>query len=236
MAIAISASSLERSTQPYRALPGHRIDQYGLLAAAGAPLPRPEGAVFGHHRAVLHVTAEVLLAGLDQIRRAPADGGRVEMIVRRPAQDEREVLSECVLDRVEGLVGDNWHIRPSSRTADRSPHPDKQLTLMNARCAALVAGAPEQWPLAGDQLYIDLDLGTDNLPPGTRLACGSAVIEITDQPHRGCAKFAQRFGGDALRFVNSAEGRKLNLRGVNARVVVSGRVCVGDVARKVGAE
>jgi MOSC domain-containing protein YiiM len=184
---------------------------------------------------MLYVTTEALLAGLDEIRRAPADGGRVAMIVRRPGQDEREVLSGGLLDRVQGLVGDNWHIRPSARTGDGSPHPDRQLTLMNARSAALVAGDPGRWPLAGDQLYIDLDLGVDNLPPGTRLELGSAVIEITDQPHRGCAKFAQRFGRDALRFVNSPEGCKLNLRGVNARVVVSGRISVGDVARKTGA-
>jgi hypothetical protein len=182
---------------------------------------------------VTHLTTDALHAGLDEIRRAPADDGRVELIVRRPAVDEREVLREGLLDPTEGLVGDTWRSRGSSRTADGTAHPDMQLNVMNVRAAALVAVDPERRPLAGDQLYLDLDVSTRNLPPGTRLELGSAVIEITDQPHRGCAKFAARFGGDALRFVNSAVGRELNLRGVNAKVLVAGRVNVGDTVRKV---
>ena len=175
-----------------------------------------------------HPTAATLEAGLDGIRRSPSDHGRVHLIVRRPAENAREVLPEAALDRDEGLVGDTWRVRPSNLTPDRSPHPDMQLTLMNARVAALVAGGDERRQLAGDQLYVDLDLSEANLPPGTRLALGSAVIEISDKPHRGCQKFADRFGQEALRFVNSAEGRALRLRGVNARVVVTGTVRLGD--------
>jgi hypothetical protein len=180
-----------------------------------------------------HRSFDALLAGLDVVRRAPADDGRLELIVRRPAVDVREVLSEGVLDLTEGLVGDTWRIRGSSRTHDGSAHPEMQLNVMNARAAALLAVDPERRPLAGDQLYLDLDLSGENLPPGTCLEMGSAVIEITNQPHTGCAKFAQRFGREALRFVNSPVGRQLNLRGVNARVVVAGPVEVGDVVRKV---
>jgi hypothetical protein len=179
-----------------------------------------------------HPTAAALAAGLDDIRRSPRDQGRVDLIVRRPAVDAREVLAEARLDRARGLVGDTWPARPSGMTRDRSPHPDLQLTLMNGRVAALVAGEEERRPLAGDQLYVDLDLSEANLPPGTRLAVGSAVIEISDKPHRGCAKFADRFGQEALRFVNSPVGRELRLRGVNARIVVSGSVRVGDAIRK----
>ncbi len=146
---------------------------------------------------------------------------------------EREVLAEAELDLAEGLVGDMWRTRPSSKTDDGSAHPDMQVTMMNARCAALVAVEPERRALAGDQLYVDLDLSGENLPPGTRLALGSAVIEVTQIPHTGFAKFGQQFGRDALRFVNSPAGRDLNLRGVNARVVVPGTVKVGDVVRKV---
>jgi MOSC domain-containing protein YiiM len=123
-----------------------------------------------------------------------------------------------VLDHHDGLVGDTWRSRGSSRTEDGSSHPDMQLNIMNARAAQLVAGQEARWALAGDQLYVDLDLSEANLPPGTRLELGSAVIEITEQPHRGCAKFAERFGRDALRFVNSDTGRELRLRGVNAKV------------------
>ncbi len=176
---------------------------------------------------------DALVAGLEEVRRAPADDGCVELIVRRPAVDDREVLREGLLDPAEGLVGDTWRVRGSSRTADGAAHPEKQLTVMNARAASLVAADPDRRPLAGDQLYLDLDVSVTNLPPGTRLEIGSAVIEITDQPHRGCAKFAARFGRDALRFVNSEVGRELNLRGVNTKVIVGGWVRVGDPVRKV---
>lgn len=169
-----------------------------------------------------------LEAGLEEIRRSPADAGRVELIVRRPRTDEREVLDEAQLDPAEGLVGDHWRARGSRATEDGSAHPDMQLTLMNARSIALIAQERERWPLAGDQLYVDLDLSEANLPPGTRLAVGSAVIEITAEPHRGCGKFVKRFGVDALRFLNSAPGRELNLRGIYAKVVTAGTVRTGD--------
>ena len=125
-----------------------------------------------------------------------------------------------------GLVGDSWSTRG---TRD----PDRQLTLINARAAALVAVDRERWPLAGDQLYVDLDLSTENLPPGTRLAVGLALIEVTDQLHTGCAKFTARFGRDAIRFVNTGAGRELRLRGMYAKVVEGGVVRPGDAIRKL---
>ena len=179
-----------------------------------------------------HPTAAALGDGLDDIRRSPADHGRVDLIVRRPAENAREVLAEARLDRAQGLVGDTWRARPSNLTPDRSPHPDLQLTLMNSRVAALVAGGDERRQLAGDQMYVDLDLSRANLPPGTRLVLGSAVIEISDKPHRGCRKFAERFGQEALAFVNSPVGRELRLRGVNARIVATGTIHVGDAIHR----
>jgi MOSC domain-containing protein YiiM len=173
-----------------------------------------------------------LESGLDDVRRAPKDDGRVELIVRRPGVNEREVLDEARLDEASGLDGDTWLARGSSSTPDGAANPLTQLTLMNARAAALLAGPTERWPLAGDQLFVDLDLSTENLPPGTRLAVGEAVIEVTEKPHTGCAKFAARFGKDAVRFVNSTEGRALNLRGINARVVTGGAIRRGDSIRK----
>lgn len=155
------------------------------------------------------------------------------MIVRRPVVSEREVLEEGQLDPDQGLVGDTWRTRPSSRTPDRSPHPDMQLNIMNARVIDLLAQERARWPLAGDQLYIDLDLSDANLPPGTRLAIGSAVIEVTAQPHTGCKKFVERFGLDAVNFVNSPLGKSLHLRGVNARVVRPGTIRAGDLVRKL---
>jgi MOSC domain-containing protein YiiM len=174
-----------------------------------------------------------LEASLDHIRDAPADGGTVELIARRPAVAEREVLTEARLDVREGLEGDTWRRRGSSRTPDGGPDVDAQLTLMNARAAAAIAGERERWPLAGDQIYVDLDLSLANLPPGSLVQIGTAVIEFSAPPHTGCAKFSARFGVDALRFVNSPTGRELRLRGANCRVVVGGTVRAGDAIRKL---
>ena len=170
-----------------------------------------------------------LEAGLDEIRRAPKDQGVLRLIVRRPQVNAREITDEGQLDLAMGLVGDSWGTRGSSRSRSS----DMQLNIMNARAIALVAQSTDRWALAGDQLYIDLDLSADNLPAGTRLAVGSAVIEVTEQPHTGCGKFAARFGTDAMKFVNSPEGRQLRLRGVNAKVVLPGVIRVGDIARKL---
>ena len=184
----------------------------------------------------MFATGDELLAGLAEVRRAPRSGGRLELIVRRPAVGEREILDAGVLDPGVGLVGDGWLGRGSGRTADGSAHPDMQLTIMNARAAALIAGPRARWALAGDQLYVDLDLSEAGIGAGARLAIGSAVIEITDQPHRGCAKFAARFGREALRCVNSPLGVSLRLRGVNARVVQGGPIRTGDTVARLGSD
>ena len=157
----------------------------------------------------------------------------MEMIVRRPQVDERESLEIGELSREEGLVGDNWRTRGSQMTEDGRSHPDMQLNLMNARVIDLVSGDRSHWALAGDQLFVDLDLSPENLPPGSQLGLGDAVIEVTDVPHLGCSKFAARFGADAAVFVNSRRGKRLNLRGINARVVQGGSIRVGDTVRKL---
>jgi hypothetical protein len=168
-------------------------------------------------------------AGLDEVRRSPRARGRLELVVRRPALNEREVLDAGELDRDVGLVGDSWNQRSNKRTTDGSPHPDMQLNVINARFARLIAGSStERWAQAGDQLYVDLDLSEEALPAGSRLAIGTAVIEVTDQPHTGCVKFADRFGRDAHAMVWSPQGRALRLRGLNAKVVVAGRIRPGD--------
>lgn len=175
----------------------------------------------------MHVDISTLEAGLAEVRRSPRDDGPVKLIVRRPATDERETPTEANLDLTAGLVGDKW--------ADESADPERQVTVINSRAIALVAGTPERWKLAGDQLYIDLDLSTENLPPGTRLEIGSAILEVTPAPHRGCKAFAARFGLDALRFVNSETGYALKLRGINTRVIRAGTIRVGDTVRKATA-
>lgn len=181
----------------------------------------------------MQLQAKELEAGLDHILASPKDAGTVELIVRRPRNGEREVLEQAQLDTTQGLIGDNWKIRGSRMTTDKSAHPDMQINIMNARAIALVAHSKDRWPLAGDQLYIDMDLSTENVPPGARLSMGSAIIEVTAIPHNGCRKFAQRFGTDATVFVNSGVGKRLHLRGINAKVVGSGTVHVGDVVRKI---
>jgi MOSC domain-containing protein YiiM len=179
-----------------------------------------------------HLTMEELHAGLDEIRSAPKDEGVLELIVRRPRPGERETLEEGALDVHEGLVGDNWKDRKSTRSADGLAHPDMQVNIMSSRVIALISQDKARWHLAGDQLFVDLDLSAGNLPPGTHLRLGSAVLEVTDQPHTGCSKFVERFGLDAMKFVNSELGRQLQLRGINARVVQAGAIHTGDVVRK----
>lgn len=181
---------------------------------------------------VKHLSLTELEAGLETIRQSPQDAGVVKLIVRRPQSEQREILTEGRLDLTGGLVGDNWQARGSRGTPDGSANPEMQLNLMNARVIALLAPEPERWALAGDQLFVDLDLSERNVPPGTRLAIGSAVIEVTAPPHTGCQKFSARFGVDAMKFVNSPEGKALHLRGINARVVQPGVVRTGDEVKK----
>jgi hypothetical protein len=180
-----------------------------------------------------HLTMAALMAGLDEICQSPLEEGLLTLIVRRPQIGEREILGVAELDLIEGLVGDNWRTRGSSRTPDGSPHNDMQLNLMNSRVIALVAKAKERWPLAGDELFLDMDLSAGNLPPGTQLALGSAVIEVTNEPHSGCQKFVSRFGLNAMKFVNSPVGKQLHLRGINAKVVQAGVIRIGDVVKKI---
>ncbi|HWC70727.1 MAG TPA: MOSC domain-containing protein [Actinomycetota bacterium] len=158
--------------------------------------------------------------GLEHVLGSPHDEGKLEMIARRPVEDEREVLTEASIEPGAGLVGDSWRARGDS--------PEAEVTVMNARCIALLSGSVDRWALAGDQLYVDLELGEENLPPGARLRIGEAMLEVSRRPHRGCSKFSARFGPEALAFVNSEQGRAHRLRGLNARVVQGGTVRVGD--------
>jgi hypothetical protein len=180
----------------------------------------------------MELDAEDLERALEHVGASPTRDGTLELIVRRPRVDEREVLDEGFLDLHEGLVGDSWSTRGSAMTSDGNADPAAQLNVMNARAAALIAGPVERWALAGDQLFVDLDLSAATMPAGTRLGIGEAVIEITAKPHLGCAKFSARFGLEALRLVNSPTGVALNLRGRNARVVTPGAIRVGDAVTR----
>jgi MOSC domain-containing protein YiiM len=179
-----------------------------------------------------HQTLSELESQVDEVRASPRDSGTLELIARRPAPAEREVLEEGMLDAVEGLVGDRWLESTRGATGKRAD-PDRQLTVMNSRAAALFAGPRERWALCGDQLYVDLDLSPANLPPGSRLAIGETVVEVTPPPHTGCAKFIRRFGIDAQKLTKSPSGRELNLRGINARVITPGAVRRGDAVTKL---
>ncbi len=183
---------------------------------------------------VEHLTLEQLEAGLDHIRQSPKDVGVLKLISRRPNTDEREVVDEAQLDPAHGLMGDNWKARGSRSAADGMANPEMQLNVMNARVIGLIAPDKTRWALAGDQLFVDFDLSEANVPPGTRLAIGSAVIEVTAPPHLGCKKFSARFGPDAVKFVNSPEGKQLHLRGVNAKVIQAGAIRAGDDVGKIG--
>ncbi len=170
-------------------------------------------------------------ASLDEIRRAPQQAGRVELVARRPRAGEREVVAHAVLDVELGLVGDSWSKRPHRKLG--RPHPEGQITLMGARAIAAIMPDRADWAGAGDQLFVDLDLSPANVPPGTRLAVGTAVLEVTAEPHLGCVKFTKRYGSAATKWVNTPTGKQLNLRGINAKVVVAGEVRPGDAIRKL---
>lgn len=178
----------------------------------------------------MHRTTTELEGHVASILEAPKDAGPIEMIVRRPAEGDREVVESAVLTTAEGLLGDNWVERVDE---NGDPYFPAQLTLMNARVADAVAVTRERWPLAGDQVYVDMDISHDNLPPGARIRLGDAIVEISDVPHTGCNKFSGRFGAEALRFANVGVGRDNRFRGVNAFVVEGGSFSVGDKVTKV---
>lgn len=180
-----------------------------------------------------HLSEPALLSGLPEIEDSPKDLGRLEMIVIRPRDKERIVLDESEVSLGLGVHGDMWARGRRKSGVDAVPNPDVQITLMNSRCIALLARDRSRWPLAGDQLYVDLDLSGENLPVGQRLAIGTAILEITAVPHTGCAFFAERFGRDALEFVNSPTGRRLHLRGIYARVVQDGHIKTGQLVAKI---
>ncbi len=182
---------------------------------------------------IKHLSSADLEAGLDEIRNSPKDHGVLDLIVSRPEEDAREVMQLADLHVEVGLVGDTWQNRPSARSGDGKAHPDMQITMMNSRVAALVAQSQDRWPLAGDQLFVDLDLSKANVPPGTRISVGSAILEATDQPDTGCKKFAALFGVEALELISSPTGKELQLRGLNLKVVRGGEIKPGDTVKKL---
>lgn len=201
-------------------------DQYAAPEIPEVIVPEIPGVL-------VHASEEELNAGLERIRRSPDDIGILLMIVRRPDVDKREIIRTGELDVDRGLVGDNWNERGSTSTPDGQANPAAQITIINSRVLELIAQLNERWALSGDQLVIDIDLSEENMPAGTRIAIGSAILEVSDKPHTGCAKFAQRFGKDALRFVSTPTAMKLRLRGMNTRIVKSGTVRPGDAAKKI---
>jgi hypothetical protein len=177
-----------------------------------------------------HRSADELEAELPHLRAAPSDDGVVEFLVARPANGARTILRQAELSVSEGLLGDNWRARGSR---EGPADPNAQLNVINARVSALLSADADHRSMAGDQLHLDLDLSHENLPAGTRLQIGPAIIEVTEKPHNGCAKFRARFGEEALRFVNQGEGKERRFRGLNAKVVQAGTVTVGDAVRKI---
>lgn len=181
-----------------------------------------------------HLCRAELEAGLPEILASPKDDGVVEAIVIRPSHGARRDVQSAEVSLAGGVHGDHWARGCHMQTMEGRPHPDVQICIMNARCIAHIAGERANWPPAGDNLFLDLDLGHDNLPAGQRLALGTAQIEITEIPHTGCDQFIAQYGRDACVFVNTGPGKRNRLRGVYARVVRDGRISVGDRVRKIG--
>lgn len=176
----------------------------------------------------LHVTRESLDARLPELRDLRTEQGTLELIVVRPTEGERETPDTAELTIEDGLVGDRWEAHTD---AEGHLHRYNQLTIASTRPLGLIADS-KRWPLSGDNLLVDMGLDKESLPAGSRLAIGdTVVVQISEEPHTGCAKFSARFGSDALKFINSPEGRELRLRGLNAHVIVPGTVSTGDTVR-----
>lgn len=176
---------------------------------------------------------EELAARLPEMQASPTNRGELVRIVARPGKDHRTLLERSEVTPEVGLPGDRWASTCSRKLSDGRLNPDSQITIMNTRCLAILTEDRSRWPQAGDNLLVDFDLSETNLPAGHRLKIGSAILEITPHPHTGCSKFSARFGVDALKFVNSPEGRRLRLRGLHAQVVQAGTLTVGDCIEKV---
>jgi hypothetical protein len=180
-----------------------------------------------------HIETNVIQDALDELGVSPQDNGTVEMIVRRPNHGEREILQEAHFSTDTGLDGDNWLTRGSKNTEDGSAHPGMQVAIMNSRVIQAIEPDKSRWSMAGDQLFLDLDLSAENLPIGQQIAIGNVILEVSEMPHNGCGKFTERFGSAATHFVNSKEGRANRRRGVNARVVQGGTLRMGDKVTKL---
>lgn len=174
-----------------------------------------------------------LQQGLQTIKNSPADNGILYMIVARSMIREHAVPWFCKLTPEFGVEGDHWVHESWKTLPDGSPDPSVQVTIMNSRCLDLIATSKERWPLAGENLIVDMDISTANLKPGQKLSIGSAILEISDIPHTGCMKFRDRFGVEALKFVSSKEARELRLRGMFASVIKAGEIRVGDRMKKI---
>jgi len=167
-----------------------------------------------------HRSTTELETGLRALSQAPKDAGRLALLVRRDAEHCRETPARVHLSREDGMPGDAW-----GRHATRNP--ESQLAVMRRDVAELIANG-QPLTLFGDNLFVDLDISKANLPAGTRLRVGEAVVEVTPMSHDGCSKFHRRFGPDALHFVNAKPTRDQNLRGIYWRVIESGEVSVGS--------
>ena len=182
------------------------------------------------------MNTEQIVGGMSHVTASPADGGRLELIIVRPAEGERVLPESVRVSPEQGVEGDKWRHSRGHDTPDDGPDPRTQVTLMNARILRLISGEEGRMPLAGDNLIVDLDLSDENIAPGQRLSVGEAVLEVTEVPHNGCGAFLDRYGKDAVKFVNSPEGKRLHLRGLHAKVITAGVVSVGDEVRKVATE
>jgi hypothetical protein len=174
-----------------------------------------------------------LMAALPFVMAAPADNAPVRQLCFRPDRHARSFPDQLALTRAAGIPGDRWLAEPWLRLPDGAPDPDIQVSILPARVLDLIWKPGDTAPHPGDPIIADMDLSLANLPPGTLVQAGSAVLRVSALFNDGCVKWKARYGADAKDWITAPGHPALRLRGILCAVVQDGAVRIGDRLQKL---